>query len=63
LRHLRELLEMMHVTVVPEEVAIGRAADAFDEAGRLTRAEDRRQADAALDSLATAIGAGELAYA
>jgi hypothetical protein len=54
---------MMHVTVVPEEVAIGRATDAFDHAGVLLRAEDRRQADAALDSLAAAIGAGELAYA
>jgi chromate reductase, NAD(P)H dehydrogenase (quinone) len=40
LRHLRELLEMMNVSVVPRELAIARSAGAFDAAGRLTRAED-----------------------
>ena len=40
LRHLRELLEMMMVSVVPQELAIARSGGAFDAAGRLTRAED-----------------------
>jgi NAD(P)H-dependent FMN reductase len=63
LRHLRELLQMMHVTVVPEEIAIGRASNAFDQSGHLTRAEDRRQVEAAVDSLAAAMAADEVAYA
>jgi NAD(P)H-dependent FMN reductase len=40
LRHLRELLEMMMVNVVPQELAIARSGGAFDAAGRLKRAED-----------------------
>lgn len=40
LRHLRELLEMMSVRVVPRELAIARSSGAFDAAGRLMRAED-----------------------
>jgi NAD(P)H-dependent FMN reductase len=40
LRHLRELLEMMMVRVVPRELAIARSGGAFDAAGRLTRDED-----------------------
>ncbi|MCX6626317.1 MAG: NAD(P)H-dependent oxidoreductase [Candidatus Solibacter sp.] len=40
LRHLRELLEMMSVSVVPRELAIARASGAFDADGRLTRPED-----------------------
>ena len=40
LRHLRELLEMMMVRVIPRELAIARSGGAFDAAGRLTRDED-----------------------
>ena len=51
LRHLRELLEMMMVRVVPQELAIARSGGAFDAAGRLTRAEDL----SALHELAAAL--------
>ena len=40
LHHLRELLEMMRVSVIPDELAIGAASAAFDAEGRLVRAED-----------------------
>ncbi len=40
LRHLRELLEMMMVRVIPRELAIARSGGAFDADGRLMRAED-----------------------
>ena len=40
LRHLRELLEMMSASVIPQELAIARSSGAFDAAGRLMRAED-----------------------
>jgi chromate reductase, NAD(P)H dehydrogenase (quinone) len=40
LRHLRELLEMMSVSVIPRELAIARSSGALDAGGRLTRAED-----------------------
>ena len=40
LRHLRELLEMMNVRVIPQELAIARSGAALDAAGRLTRTED-----------------------
>jgi chromate reductase, NAD(P)H dehydrogenase (quinone) len=40
LRHLRELLEMIGVAVVPGEVAIPRGGEAFDGEGRLVRLED-----------------------
>ena len=40
LHQLRELLEMMSVSVIPRELAIARASGAFDDAGRLIRAED-----------------------
>jgi len=40
LRHLRELLEMIGVTVIPEQLAIARASQAFDSQGRLGRPED-----------------------
>src|ERR1051326_5305357 len=41
LRHLRELLEMIGVTVLPSQLAIPRAFEAFDAAGELIRVEDR----------------------
>jgi NAD(P)H-dependent FMN reductase len=40
LRHLRELLEMMSVTVIPEQLSIARATAAFDADGSLVRSED-----------------------
>ena len=40
LHHLRELLEMMSVRVIPQELAIARSGAAFDAEGRLVRAED-----------------------
>jgi chromate reductase len=40
LHHLRELLEMMSVSVVPQELAIARSSGALDAAGRLMRTED-----------------------
>ena len=39
LRHLRELLEMIGVTVVAEPVAIAGAFDAFSASGELVRAD------------------------
>jgi NAD(P)H-dependent FMN reductase len=40
LRLLRELLEMMSVTVIPEQLSVARANAAFDTNGRLVRDED-----------------------
>ena len=40
LRHLRELLEMIGVTVIPEQLAIARGSQAFDSQERLGRLED-----------------------
>jgi NAD(P)H-dependent FMN reductase len=40
LRQLRQLLEMMRVAVIPQELAIPRASEAFDSAGQLARTED-----------------------
>jgi chromate reductase, NAD(P)H dehydrogenase (quinone) len=55
LRQLRELLTMMRVTVIPQELAIPRASDAFDTEGRLVRAEDIEGLQALADALATAL--------
>jgi len=40
LKHLRELLEGMRMTVVPHQVSIGHSGEAFDAAGRLVRPAD-----------------------
>jgi NAD(P)H-dependent FMN reductase len=40
LHQLRELLEMMSVSVIPQELAIARSSAALDTAGRLMRTED-----------------------
>jgi NAD(P)H-dependent FMN reductase len=40
LHQLRELLEMMSVSVIARDLAIARSSGAFDDAGRLIRAED-----------------------
>jgi len=41
LKHLRELLTMIGVNVIPEELTIPGAFEAIDAEGRLLRAEDR----------------------
>ena len=56
LRQLRELLTMMRVTVIPQDLSIPRAAEAFATDGSLARSEDLD----GLHSLAAAL-ASELA--
>jgi len=51
LRHLRELLEMIRVTVVPEQLTVAKAFQAFDSDGHLVRPEDREQLQKVLESL------------
>jgi chromate reductase len=46
LRHLRELLEMIGVSVVPAQVTVPKALGAFDAEGRLQRPDDRAAVDA-----------------
>jgi chromate reductase, NAD(P)H dehydrogenase (quinone) len=41
LHHLRELLEMIGMKVVPTQVTVAKATQAFDEAGSLVRPEDQ----------------------
>ena len=40
LRHLRELLEWLGVTVITEQLAVPRSSQAFDAEGKLARAAD-----------------------
>lgn len=56
LRHLRELLEMIGVTVIDEQLTVAKAFDAFDAAGRLRRAQDREQLRRVVASLVAAQG-------
>ena len=49
LRHLREVLEVVGVTVIPAHVTIPRAFEAFDASGNLVRSEDA----AAMERLVT----------
>jgi NAD(P)H-dependent FMN reductase len=53
LRHLRELLEMIGVTVLAEQVVVPGAFQAFDAGGTLIRDEDRE----AISRLADAVQA------
>ena len=46
--HLVPLLFNLHCWVAPRTYALGRAADAFDEAGRLKNEADRKRADAVI---------------
>ena len=41
LKHVRELLTMIGVNVLPEHLSLPKAADAFDSEGQLNRAEAR----------------------
>jgi NAD(P)H-dependent FMN reductase len=52
LRHLRELLEMIGVTVIPEQLTVPKAFEAFDAEGRLARAADGEQLRRVLSALA-----------
>jgi NAD(P)H-dependent FMN reductase len=55
LRHLRELLEMIGVKVVPSQVTVSRAMEAFDADGRLARNEDAQAVERAIGELVEAV--------
>jgi chromate reductase len=61
LRQLRDLLEMMAMTVVPTQLAIPRAHEAFDSEGNLARPEDRLTLEHIAAELAGALQAGAAA--
>ncbi|HTX34297.1 MAG TPA: NAD(P)H-dependent oxidoreductase [Bryobacteraceae bacterium] len=63
LRHVRELLEMIHVETLPAQLTVGSAAQAFDTEGALVRAEDRAALDRLAEDLAGALDAGRFAAA
>jgi len=49
--HLVPLLFNLHCWVAPRTYALGRAGDAFDEAGRLRNDADRQRADAVVEQV------------
>lgn len=49
--HLVPLLFNLHCWVAPLTYALGRAGDAFDEAGRLKNEADRQRADAVVEQV------------
>src|ERR1035437_533866 len=54
-RHqLRELLEMMSVTVIPEQLTVAKSSTAFSATGQLVRAEDMAGLQAVAAALAQA---------
>jgi chromate reductase len=53
LKHVRELLEMIGVEVLPVDVTIPRALAALDSEGRLIRPEDIEAMDALAEAVAT----------
>jgi len=55
LRHLRELLEMIGMKVVPAQVAVARASQAFDESGNLVRPEDQAAVRQLVEELVQAV--------
>jgi NAD(P)H-dependent FMN reductase len=55
LEHLRSLLERIGVTVIPEQLAVPKAAEAFDAEGVLVRPEDREGLDQLVAALAAAM--------
>lgn len=55
LRHLRELLEMIGVTVISTEVSVPRAQEAFDADGRLVREADQTAVERLAADLAGAL--------
>jgi NAD(P)H-dependent FMN reductase len=54
LRHLRELLDMIGVNVIPTQVTVPRAGEAFDAEGRLVRPGDVDAIDRLASDLAAA---------
>jgi NAD(P)H-dependent FMN reductase len=54
LRHLRELLDMIGVNVIPTQVTVSRAGEAFDAEGRLVRPGDVDAIDRLASDLAAA---------
>lgn len=63
LKQLRELLEGIGVKVLPEELSVPRASEAFDAGGSLTRSEDRAGLERVVADLATALATGKEAIA
>jgi NAD(P)H-dependent FMN reductase len=61
LRELRHFLEGIRIKVLPHEVSIGKAGEAFDADGRLTRPADIENLKALTAELAGAVGQKELA--
>ena len=57
LRHLRELLEMIGVTVITHQLAVGRASNAFTEDGELAHEGDQKNLKLVLDELKSALAA------
>ncbi len=55
LRHLREILENIGVTVIPEQAVVPRASQAFDENGNLIRPEDLSALHQVAEHLAAAV--------
>ena len=53
-KHLLELMEALRVEILPSQVAIGKAEEAFDAEGHLARAEDREVLDRLAEELAQA---------
>ena len=51
LRHLRELLEMIGVTVIASQLAVGNSSEAFNEDGELVKEQDQKNLQAVLDEL------------
>jgi chromate reductase len=63
LHRLRELLEMMGVAVLPAQLTVAKAFEAFDEFGRLARESDRSTLEQIAAALAQALRTEELALA
>jgi NAD(P)H-dependent FMN reductase len=57
LRHLRELLQMIGVNVVPQELAIPRASDAFGADGTLARPDEASRLEGLLRALVNGVAA------
>lgn len=61
LRHLRELLEMIGVTVLPSQVTVPKATGAFDGEGRLVRPQDQNAVNALAQELAASLASASRA--
>jgi NAD(P)H-dependent FMN reductase len=57
LRHLRELLEMIGVTVIASQLTVGKASAAFTDNGELAQEQDQRNLKLVLDELKSALAA------